>query len=239
VKKSDLERIRNAIEGPERLAVDPLGSVPREASMHTQEVAAFMCAGLAFGTVKAIGHSVARVVQHLDSATQLAQINHRWVRGADIRDVVAQLRRLQAQYGSLEEAFLCAYEAGNMRTSLIHFSALLRDGLTKTRGCTYLTSSPSAGSACKRLNLFLRWMVRSDGVDLGLWTRVSPQDLIMPIDVHVQKFAQKAGISTRKSVNWKMAEEVTAAFRRICPEDPLRYDFAISHYGMVHGWDNL
>ena len=227
-----------ATEVASRLSVDPLGQVPRDASILTQEIASFMCAGLAFGNLKAIGNSVSKVVRNLDKPEQLKQVTHRWVRGGDIAAVVAQIQHLQAQYGSLGSAFEQGYERGDMRGSLIRFSALLREGLVETRGSYYLTSTPATGSACKRLNLFMRWMVRADAVDLGLWTQIDRRDLMMPLDVHVLKFVNKEGLTTRKSVDWKMAEEVTSWFRRLCPDDPLRYDFAISHYGMVYGWDN-
>ncbi|MFT5434447.1 MAG: hypothetical protein ACI9OJ_005160, partial [Myxococcota bacterium] len=118
------------------------------------------------------------------------------------------------------------------------FSGRLRDGLPTTRGVVTLTTSPAQGSACKRMNLFLRWVVRSEGMDLGLWPGVSPADLMMPLDVHVLKFAKRYGLSQRATQDWKLAEEITAWFRKLCPSDPLRYDFTVSHYGMMHSWDS-
>ena len=93
---------------------------------------------------------------------------------------------------------------------------------------------PTEGStgASKRLNLFLRWMVRRDGVDLGLWSALSPADLFMPIDTHVLQWARAEGLTDRKVADKKACLEITAALRALSPEDPLRYDFAITREGM-------
>ncbi len=216
-----------------RLAVDPLGFVPRDAPDGTKEIAAFMAAGLALGHVKAIGRSVARVVAHLDRPEALGHHAHRWIRGPDIAAVTGRLLALQDRFGSLGAAFEDGYVPGDMKASLTTFSRRVRDGLDATRGVKSLTACPADGSACKRLNLFLRWMVRDAGVDLGLWTGVSKADLIMPLDVHVIRFARTRGITQRATVGWAMAEEVTAWFRQRSPEDPLRWDFPISHLGMM------
>ena len=232
----ELEALRAQIEQVERLTVDPLGFVDREMSEHRQELAAFVAAGLAFGNVKAIGQSVARVLAHLDDLDGLGFAGHRWVRGADLQAVLGRIMALQAQHGSLGRLFEAGYEPGDIRGAMVRFSEALRAGLPETRGVVTLTTSPTGGSACKRMNLFLRWMVRTDGVDLGLWRGVRPADLMMPLDVHVVAYARRFGLTKRKAQDWKMAEEITAFFRRLCPEDPLRYDFAISHYGMMNSW---
>ncbi len=91
---------------------------------------------------------------------------------------------------------------------------------------------PSAGSACKRLNLFLRWMVRRDAIDLGVWTRVSPARLIIPLDVHVIRVGRCLGLTRYASPGWRMAASITASLRQIDPSDPVKYDFALCHLGM-------
>jgi uncharacterized protein (TIGR02757 family) len=93
---------------------------------------------------------------------------------------------------------------------------------------------PAAGSTCKRLNMYLRWMVRpDDGIDLGLWKSVPVSKLMMPVDTHVAALSVKLGITNRETVDWKMAEEITAVLRRIQPGDPVRYDFSLCRAGMV------
>ena len=98
----------------------------------------------------------------------------------------------------------------------------------------YFFSSPAGGSACKRLNLYLRWMVRHDpGLDLGLWTEVPPSRLVIPLDTHVARIARYVGLSSRNTADWKMALEVTRALREFDPGDPVKYDFAICRLGIL------
>ena len=234
----ELEARRQLVETPERLAVDPLGYVPRDASVHDQELIAFVAAGLAFGNVHAIGRSVGRVVQNLHQLEKLGFEGHRWVRGPDLVNVLGRIRQLQTQDGSLGATFEKGYVPGDMRASLSAFARRLREGLPQTRGVVTLTTSPDKGSACKRMNLFMRWMVRSGDIDLGLWRGVSAADLIMPLDVHVVRYARRFGLTGRTTQNWKMAEEITDHFRVLCPTDPVRFDFTISHYGMLHSWED-
>jgi uncharacterized protein (TIGR02757 family) len=101
---------------------------------------------------------------------------------------------------------------------------------------SFLFPSPASGSACKRLCMYLRWMVRpADGIDLGLWQRVSPAQLIIPVDAHIQRICSLLSFTARKQADWKMAREITAALRKLAPEDPVRYDFSICHLGISEG----
>jgi uncharacterized protein (TIGR02757 family) len=100
-------------------------------------------------------------------------------------------------------------------------------------GVCYFFPRPSAGSACKRLNLFLRWMVRRDAVDLGVWTRVSSSRLVVPLDTHIIRLGRCLKLTTYTSPGWKMAAQITAALRALDSVDPVRYDFAICHVGMM------
>ena len=235
-----LDALRHEAENATRLAVDPLGLVlaacPTGDPLE-RELGAYVAAGLAMGNVVAIGRSVTRVLDCWRTGAALPFTVHRWVRGPDMEHLLGRLSELQAHYGSLEGAFLDGYSPGRgVASGLSRLSALVREGLPATRGIVSLSADPADGSACKRLCLFLRWMVRQGGFDLGLWSRVSPADLVVPLDVHVIGFARRYGLTTRATVNWVMADEVTARFRALAPEDPLRWDFAISHYGMMKGW---
>jgi uncharacterized protein (TIGR02757 family) len=93
---------------------------------------------------------------------------------------------------------------------------------------------PSAGSACKRLNLFLRWMVRKDAIDLGIWTHVAASRLIVPLDTHVIRLGRCLGLTKYASPGWKMAADITASLRQLNPDDPVRYDFSLCHVGMMN-----
>lgn len=232
--RAELDALRAYAETGARLADDPLGRVPLDAGLHDVELAAFLAAGLAVGNLKAIQQSVDAALHSLRGGPPPA--GHRWIRSPDISAVIGQLRSLQGRWGSLEDAFLDGYDGRSVRGGLERLTALIREGVPPTRGALSLAVSPSSGSACKRLNLFLRWMVRSEGVDRGLWRRVSAAHLVQPVDAHVLAFARRYGLTERVTVDWTYAEQVTAFFRRRAPADPLRWDFAISHFGMMHGW---
>lgn len=98
----------------------------------------------------------------------------------------------------------------------------------------FLFPDPRKGSACKRHNLFLRWMVRrNDGVDLGIWAVPAPADLVVPLDTHMARMGRMLGLTRRRSADWRMAEEITAAFRGVCPDDPVKYDYALTRIGIL------
>ncbi|HVQ28506.1 MAG TPA: DUF2400 family protein, partial [Vicinamibacteria bacterium] len=116
--------------------------------------------------------------------------------------------------------------------------ALDHGGLYRSRvvpegaGVRFLLPNPEQGSACKRMNLYLRWMVRRDSVDLGVWSAVSPSQLVMPIDVHIYNVARKVRLTRYKSAGWAMARDLTARLRKFDPEDPVKYDFAFHRMGL-------
>ena len=101
-------------------------------------------------------------------------------------------------------------------------------------GIHHFLADPSDGSGCKRLNLFLRWMVRRDGLDLGLWQEVSPSKLVIPLDTHVSRIGRRIGLTKRRSPGWRMALEITETLRGFDPQDPVKYDFALCRVGMLN-----
>jgi uncharacterized protein (TIGR02757 family) len=102
----------------------------------------------------------------------------------------------------------------------------------KPPGLTQFFSSPVNGSACKRANLFLRWMVRDRDIDFGIWKKIPKNKLVIPLDTHIAKISRCLGFTKRKTQDWKMALEVTHALKKLDPEDPLKYDFALCHHGI-------
>ncbi len=156
------------------------------------------------------------------------------------------------EHDSLRGLFLRGYEPSdpNVGPSLTRFvdTLLAYDarpvGAAKLEppgsGVRYLLVRPADGSACKRLNMFLRWVVRpDDGLDLGLWPEVSTRRLIVPLDTHSSRVARALGFTHRTTTDWRTAEEVTAALRRYDPDDPVRYDFALCHVSMSGDWQGF
>lgn len=238
-------------------ATDPIQVVRRFANPADQEVVGLCAAALAFGRVASVLQSIERVLEVLGPSpaafvrrfepprdgARLVNVVHRWTRGTDLKALLWIMRSM-LQDGSIEEFFLKGYDptAADMASALDSFSSRalavdLRPAYRRvpTRpGVQYFFPRPSAGSGCKRLNLFLRWMVRHDAVDVGVWTRVSAAKLVMPLDTHVIRVGRCMRLTRRVSPGWKMAAEITASLRALDPDDPIRYDFSLCHLGMAN-----
>jgi uncharacterized protein (TIGR02757 family) len=257
-----LDELYGTFNYPES-ARDPIQIVRRYPRTADREIVAFIAAGLAFGRVASVMASIeavcavmgpepARFVRTFDprrDGRRMRPLVHRWIRGADLVALVWILRALLEQHGSLEGAFGAGLDpaAQDVGGAIDQFSAQARAidvgpaygaRLPAAPGVHYFLSRPSAGSACKRLNLFLRWMVRRDGVDPGGWSAIAPRQLVVPLDTHTIRVGHCLELTHRMSPGWKMAAEITAALRMLDPDDPVRYDFALCHLSMMGacGW---
>jgi uncharacterized protein (TIGR02757 family) len=172
------------------------------------------------------------------------------VTAADMVALCWTLRQMIERHGSLEQAFASHVRPGHadIEAALDGFGGEARAvdlrpayGRQPRRpGVWYFFARPASGGACKRLNLFLRWMVRRDGVDPGGWSTIAPRQLVVPLDTHTIRVGQCLRLTRRASPGWKMASEITAALRAFDPDDPVRYDFALCHLSMMGacGWQN-
>jgi uncharacterized protein (TIGR02757 family) len=237
-------------------AADPIQLVRRFADPADREVAAFCASALAFGRVGSVLQSIERLfavmgpspaayVRRFEpsrDARELKPLVHRWTRGDDLAALVLVLQRM-LEKGSIEAFFLEHYDERqpDLCEALESFSrrALETDlrpvyGPRSPRpGVAYFFSRPSCGGACKRLNLFLRWMVRHDAVDFGIWTGITPAKLIIPLDTHVIRVGRCLRLTRYASPGWKMAADITASLRMLDPDDPVKYDFSLCHLGMA------
>jgi uncharacterized protein (TIGR02757 family) len=238
-------------------ASDPVHRVRPYRDPADREIAGFCAAALAFGRVASVLNSIdtlfaimgprpAAFVRSFDPAaphSELRAMVHRWIRGRDVAALLWVLRQMLEQSGSIEAFFLAGDDgtAPDVSAALDSFSrrALALDirraygRVPKRPGVCYFFPRPSTGSACKRLNLFVRWMVRSDEVDLGVWTRVSASRLIVPLDTHVIRLGRCLRLTRYASPGWKMAADITASLRELDPRDPVRFDFSLCHVGMM------
>jgi uncharacterized protein (TIGR02757 family) len=236
---------------------DPIWTVRRYADPADQEVAAFIAAVLAFGNVQSVLNSIDAVLAVMapSPAAFLRQFTpaqapcfeplvHRWIGSLDLAALTWQLHLMLRDHGSIEGFFRAggagageapidaALESFSTRAMSLDLTPIY--GRRRPRpGVAYFFSRPSSGGACKRLNLFLRWMVRRDAVDLGLWSAVRPSQLVVPLDTHIIRVGRCLGLTARVSPGWKMAADITATLRRLAPDDPVRYDFAMCHLGMM------
>lgn len=259
--KTTLDRLYGQFNYPDS-ATDPIQIVRRFERPDDREVVGFVAAALAFGRVTSVIQSIEQVVARMGGqpaafvrdfdprrdGPRFRDFVHRWTRGVDIVALLWLLRQMFDRAGSIEAFFVEGYDAGqedvghaidsfSTRAMALDLrSVYSRAGLARARarGVGFFFPRPSSGSACKRLNLFLRWMVRHDALDLGVWSGVSSALLVVPLDTHVIRVGRCLRLTKRTSPGWPMAREITAALRRIDPQDPVRYDFALCHLGMMN-----
>jgi uncharacterized protein (TIGR02757 family) len=239
---------------------DPIYYVHQYKDPADQEIAALISASLAFGNVKAVQASVQKILGLMGAsprayilsfnpqteAGRYGDFVHRWVRGGDIVLLMAWLNGVLKKHKSLKALFLKHHhrEDKDIKPMLEKVTAGILEDLppllharAASRGFRYFFPSPKDGSPCKRLNMFLRWVVRpKDGFDLGLWPEIPASKLIIPLDTHIFQFALRHKLSAYKNPRWEMAVEVTEFLKELSPEDPVRYDFPICHHGMTVGW---
>jgi len=240
-------------------ALDPVHIVRRYASREDREIVGFCAAALAFGRVASVLQSVEALLRVMgprpseyvrrfapaSDAAPLLPLVHRWIRGRDLVALVLVLQRMLRDHGSIEGFFLAGDDPStpDVHAALDSFSTrALETDLTAAygrrrparAGVAYFFPRPSAGSACKRLNLFLRWMVRKDAIDLAVWTRVASSRLVVPLDTHVIRLGRCLRLTRYTSPGWKMAAEITASLREMDAADPVRFDFSLCHVGMMN-----
>lgn len=249
-----------------RLAADPIRFPRRYHAARDVEIAAVVASGLAYGRVDLFTPVLERIFAIMDRAggpyayvmgfeperdgAELRPIVYRWNRGVDFVLLFAALRSVIGG-GSLADRFAwtdvdedagAAIERG---VSAIRGAAVEVAGACGVRAASFsdlprgfkmLVPVPSDGSACKRWNMMLRWLVRGpDAVDLGIWRHIRPSALIIPLDTHVARIARFVGLTGRVDGSWRTAKEVTRSLARFDAADPIGYDFAIAHLGISGG----
>ncbi|MGH7278421.1 MAG: TIGR02757 family protein [Candidatus Rokuibacteriota bacterium] len=251
-----LERLYREFDYAGRVDRDAIRFPLRYTDPRDREVVALLTACLAYGRVDLFGRALddllaamapspAAFVRDVDPARdgwRFDRFIYRFNRPRDIVAFCVAVRDVLGRYGTLEKCFLAgdpdphgplaaAFEA----FVRVFLEADLREVFPRgrlSRGYRHLFPLPSAGGPCKRLHLFLRWMVRREPPDFGLWREVSPARLLMPVDTHVENMSRAIGLTRRRSRTWRMAEEITARLREIDPADPVKYDFALCHKRM-------
>lgn len=229
---------------------DPLQLVLRYRDPLDQETAGLISAAFSYGRADIIVANIGAVLAKMkpspyryletfdarEAARRFAGFAHRFHKTADLVAFLQCLARVIATHGSLGALFEECYDAddADIGPSLSRFvAAVLSTTSEQPPTVRYLLTSPDDGSACKRMNLYLRWMVRTTPPDLALWTFVNPAMLVMPLDTHVHRIATFLGLSDRKSGDWKAARALTDRLARFDPTDPVRYDFALCRLGIL------
>ncbi len=252
--KEYLDKLVIKYEIPEFIKDDPVQFCHKYTNKKDIEIAGIIASCLAYGKRQKIIESCNTVLSFMDfepykyiinldaddAKSKLAPFKHRYTSGEDIFYLLLILNRALQDYENIEDIFLKGYNPKNknIKLALTHLVSILTDYLQgeveNMRGINFLLPNPQRGSACKRLNMFLRWMVRKGPVDLNLWQNVSSSKLLIPLDTHVAKVSRKLGICHRQSDDWITAEEITDYLLELDPDDPAKYDFAIFGEGIYN-----
>lgn len=242
---------------PDFIGLDPI-TIPHAYSKKQDiEIAGFFAAILAWGQRITIINKCRELFQFMDDAPYDFIMNHqesdlkvflpfkhRTFNATDALYFIHFFHQFYQQHNSLEEAFIVKDEENPeyyMEKSLTAFHQLFfNDPLAPHRTKKHI-ATPIRKSACKRINMFLRWMVRKDdqGVDFGIWKNISPRVLICPCDVHVERVSRELGLIERTKADWQTATELTATLRMLDAEDPVKYDFALFGLGVMEGFGKL
>jgi uncharacterized protein (TIGR02757 family) len=244
-----LEELRRRLDPEAALAADPLGLVHRYRDPDDQEVAGLLVAVLAYGrattireragvALAALGPRPSQGIAEARRRRRLDGFVYRFQRGQDLPRWLAAVQRYRNRYGSLGAGFRAGVrpDEPHLGPAMARFVEGLRAEVRGplTYGLRYLLPSTRDGGAAKRLALYLRWMVRpADGIDLGVWSdgRLASR-LVMPLDTHVARLGRALSLCRRRTPDLRMALEITDSLRRLCPEDPLRYDMPLCHLGI-------
>ena len=238
-----------------QISPDPLQFLHLFSKEEDIELVGFIASIFAYGNVKQIINIIDKIllisnskpyefVMNFDkgkSEIKLKGLKHRFYTDGDIQNLFYALNNIYRGKGTLKNLFLENFNGGekNIKNALSlfskHFIYTIKDRTKSdiiSPGVRFMFPLPELGSACKRLNLFLRWMVRKDDLDFGLWNEITANKLIIPVDIHVARICKSLKLTTYKNVSWKMAEEITENLKKYDPIDPVKYDFAICHIGM-------
>lgn len=244
-KKEFFESIYARLNRRDLVHPDPLEFLYNYPKVHDREIVAIIASTLAYGRVAQILKSVTTVLSKMPSpATFLKSVSleslqstfrdfkHRFTTGSDVAWLLFGIKCTVEQYGSLEKCFVRGLKK-NDETVLPALSKFVKKLVSPLEDKqSFALPLPEKGSACKRLNLFLRWMVRRDEVDLGGWNSVPSSKLIIPLDTHMHKIGLLLGMTKRRQANMCTALEITSAFKKLVPEDPVKYDFALTRLGI-------
>lgn len=246
IKKDYLEKIYNLYNSKRYLLTDPIIFPSRFSKKADIEIASLISSSLSYGKVEQILKTLQKVFSILSSPLEYLKssstkkiikdfkdIKHRFTTSYELASFLIRLKELYTHNKDMEEAFLRFYSP-KKRINHSYTPFLL-----KTFGCNFKTliPDPRKKSAMKRFNMFLRWMVRKDNIDFGIWKRISTSLLIYPLDTHIHRFALLNKITKRKDNSIKTAYEITDFFSKIEPQDPVKYDFAITRLGILQRLD--
>lgn len=242
VKKKDLDKLFRKYNRRGFVSPDPLEFLYRYDNPADREIVGMVASSMAYGRVAQILNSLEKIFSLMGTSPIKFTVDkspaktrktfegfkHRWTTGDDIAGLIASMQTAIGRHGSLEKAFLKNFKRSdeNILPALESFTEELR------QAGAAIVPSPKKGSACKKLNLYLRWLVRKDNVDPGGWDQIPSSKLIIPLDTHMHKIGVAFGMIKGKQANMKTAVMMTRAFANFAPKDPVKYDFVLTRLGI-------
>lgn len=242
--KARLESLYHTYNAPSYIHPDPLEYVRRYESVEDREIAGVIASCLSFGRVSQILLTLSRIFDIMGPSPRSYVKNgsqksfykdykgfvYRFVREEHLVGLLVGLQRMIDDYETLENCFVSGVSHGD--ETIVPAMGRFVNHLVENQNPGYLVARPDKGSAMKRMNLFLRWMVRHDDVDPGGWDRIDRSMLVVPLDTHMHRLAKKLGLTERNQADMRTVMEITAAFKRFSPKDPVKYDFALTRFGI-------
>lgn len=246
IDRKILEKLYDRYNRRDLIHPDPLEFLYNYKDKRDIEIVGLVASSLAYGRVAQILKSVAAALKPMGDSPYGFLMNsdqkrlsktyrgfkHRFTTDRDLVNLLTGIKNTLNNFDSLNDLFLTGYKKSDrsILPALSNFANVINRGAGIKE--SYLLPTPENGSACKRANLFLKWMIRKDDVDPGCWSKISASKLIVPLDTHMYKIGKAFGFTARKQANLKTAEEISSAFAKICPEDPTKYDFALTRFGI-------
>ena len=249
--KDKLDKLYEIYNRREFVHPDPLEFLYSYPDILERELVGLISSCLAYGRVAQILKSISIILAKMSPSPRTFLMNssdkiitssfsdfkHRFTNGEELAFMLISVKEIIKNYGSLYNCFINGYKDTDdtVLPALTLFIDTLKNMVKKDKNS--LLPSPSKGSACKRLNLFLRWMIRSDSVDPGGWEGIPGSKLIIPLDTHMYSICFTLNMTGRKQANMKTAIDITNAFKKVIPDDPVRYDFALTRLGIRQDTD--
>ncbi len=251
ITKTELDKLVEKYETPDFIKDDPIQFIHRGKCKEESELFGFIASLFAYGNRKMFIKKLEEIFSKADGDiagfikngdfSSLKGIEYRFSKENDIIPIFEILSKLYNESNGLEELFEYGFSSiGNSHSDEAVFNTLktvveyfyARAPKTVGQGFYHMIPNPQNGGAMKRMNMFLRWMVRKPPVDLGIWTFIKPKDLLIPLDVHVARVSRQMGLLQRKSNDFRAVLELMQPLRKFCPDDPVKYDFAMFAYGV-------
>ena len=237
--KDELDSLYRQYNNRRYLQYDPIKYVYEFEDPAEMELVGLFCSALSFGRVTQIFKAIEALLNIIETKPldyvlslkkrpddNLLSFRYRFVTGSDVFNLFLSAKKIIEAYGSIGNFVMINYSQGDL-------PGLMEEVIKAFKGVNYLMPSSLKTSPCKRLFMFFRWMVRKDNIDLGLWKFISPEELVIPLDTHIFRVSKELGLTSKKAASMNAAVEITTGLKRFCNEDPVKYDWALSHIGII------